>query len=211
MRASRGRSARDRTRGYSATSYLVLGLVIGVAIGAAGAYLALRTLAQLSVPEYSSQLHVELLPDKAYVESVSELIRGAEKSVYVVMFVMKYDPEESPERDPANALIQLLVEARARGVDVRVLVDDTTKQSYPETIEYLKSKGVSVRLDPKAGVTTHAKIVVVDGKCTAIGSHNWTESALSSNNEFSVLLCSQDLAREVESYFVELWSQGRPA
>lgn len=210
MYASAGRGDRNRSRGPSATSYLALGLVIGVLIGAAGAYLALRMLGRLLAPQPSGELRVELLPNKLYFERVSELIRGAEKSVYVVMFVMKYDPGESPERDPANALIELLVDARSRGLDVRVVVDDTTRQSYPETIEHLKARGVPVRLDPRAGVTTHAKIVVIDGRCAAIGSHNWTESALASNNEFSVLLCSEELVEEVESYFLDLWSNGRP-
>ncbi|MEM5825581.1 MAG: phospholipase D-like domain-containing protein, partial [Thermofilaceae archaeon] len=199
-----------RSRGPSAASFLVLGLILGVIIGAAGAFIALR----MVVPFLASgqaRFTVELLPNKAYFERVSDLIRRAEKSVYVAMFVMKYDPRESPERDPANALIELLVDARNRGLDVRVVVDDTTRQSYPETIEYLKSKGVPVRLDPKAGVTTHAKIVVVDGRCSVIGSHNWTEAALSSNNELSVLVCSEELASEVEGYFMELWGQGRPA
>ncbi|MEM2409477.1 MAG: phospholipase D-like domain-containing protein [Thermofilaceae archaeon] len=210
MHASGGRGDRSRSRGPSAATFLVLGLILGVIIGAAGAFIALRVVAPLPAPG-QAQFTVELLPNMAYFERVSELIKRAEKSVYVVMFVMKYDPKETPERDPANALIELLVDARNRGLDVRVVVDDTTRQSYPETIEYLKSKGVPVRLDPKAGVTTHAKIVVVDGRCSVIGSHNWTESALSSNNEFSVLLCSKDFAGEVEGYFMELWEQGRPA
>lgn len=193
----------------SASSMLLIGLLLGIVIGAAGVYIALK-LASSGVFASSART-VELLPNEAYVERVSELLASARKGVHVVMYVMKYDPRERPESDPANRLIVMLAEAAAKGLDVRVVVDDATKQSYPETIAYLKSQGVSVRLDPRAGVTTHAKIVIVDGRCAAIGSHNWTESALSENNELSVLLCSEELVAEVEGYFLRLWEGGRPA
>jgi len=55
----------------------------------------------------------------------------------------------------------------------------------------------------------HAKVVVIDGRCVVIGSHNWTESALRYNHEVSVLICSSDLAKEVKEYIESLWSNGR--
>lgn len=179
-------------------------------IGAAGAYAALKFLDFTFTLERPTVPLVELLPNAEYVRGVSKLIEGASRSVYVAVFVMKYDLGESPGRDPANALIELLVEAKSRGLDVRVIVDDTTKRNYPETIEYLKSRDVPIRLDPGAGVTMHSKIVIVDGVCAIIGSHNWTEAALSLNNEFSVLICSEETVRDIESYFIELWNNGRP-
>ena len=210
MKASGARSggAQTRTRyAGSASAALLIGLVLGIAIGASGAYIVLRAMGARTV---AGLLQAELLPNAAYVARVSELISNAKKSVYVVMYVMKYDPREGTESDPANRLVALVAEAAARGLDVRVIVDDVTKQSYPETIAYLKSRGVPVRLDPKAGVTTHAKIVIVDGECAVVGSHNWTESALSENNELSVLLCSEELVSEVSDYFMRLWESGRP-
>ena len=106
-------------------------------------------------------------------------------------------------------LLLKLVEAKNRGVDIKVVVDDVTLRSYPKTIQYLKANGIPVRLDPKGGVTTHAKIVIVDGEWIIIGSHNWTESALSNNNEYSVLIRSKSLAAKVEEYFDGLWRLGR--
>lgn len=202
----RSRSRRPTSSAGGATSFLVVGLVIGIAIGASAAYLALSILKPQRAPPLEQ---LELLPDARYVSVVSRLIASANKSVHVVMYVAKYDPKQSAEEDPANALLELLASARRRGLDVRVVVDDVTKQSYPETIEFLKSRNVPVRLDPKAGVTTHAKIVIVDGEWVVIGSHNWTQSALSSNREYSILVRSSELAARVEEYFEELWSGGR--
>jgi len=206
--ASGGGGDRNRSRGPragSATGFLAVGLVLGIIIGASAAYLLLSALK----PRAPAPGLLELLPDQKYFEVVSKLIASANKSVHVIMFAMKYDPRESAETDPANALIELLASARRRGLDVRVVVDDVTKQSYPETIEFLKSRNVPVRLDPKAGVTTHAKVVIVDGEWVVIGSHNWTESALKENHEYSVLIRSSEIAARVEDYFEELWSRGR--
>lgn len=199
----RNRSRRPRPLTGSATSFLAIGLVIGFAIGASAAYLVFNTLK----PAAPGQL--ELLPDGRYVVAVSRLIASANKSVHVIMYVAKYDPKQSAEEDPANMLLELLASAKRKGLDVRVVVDDVTKQSYPETLDFLRSRNVPVRLDPKAGVTTHAKVVIIDGEWVAIGSHNWTQSALENNHEFSVLIRSSELAARVEEYFEELWSGGR--
>ena len=202
----RNRSRRPSTLAGSATGFLVIGLVIGFVIGASAVYLALSILKPAQAPALG---RLELLPDEKYIVAVSRLIASANKSVHVIMYVAKYDPKQSAEEDPANMLLELLASAKRRGLDVRVVVDDVTKQSYPETIEFLKSRGVPVRLDPKAGVTTHAKVVIVDGEWVVIGSHNWTQSALSRNREYSILIRSSELAAKVEEYFEELWSSGR--
>lgn len=192
-------------------SGLAVGLVIGVVLGVALAYFLLEFSESRYVLENVERggVEVNLLFNQEYPSFVSGLLERSNKSIYVVMYVMKYDPKEDPKGDPVNYLISQLVKAKNRGVDVRVLVDDVTKQSYPDTITYLKSEGVPVRLDPRAGVTTHTKMVILDGEWVVLGSHNWTESALSSNNEGSVVLRSKDLAERATEYFIELWDQGR--
>jgi len=208
MYASGGSGDRNRSRGPragSATGFLAVGLVLGIIIGASAAYLLLNALK----PRAPAPGLLELLPDQKYFEVVSKLIASANKSVHVIMYVAKYDPRESAETDPANALIELLASAKRKGLDVKVVVDDVTKQSYPETIDFLKSRNVPVRLDPKASVTTHAKVVIVDGEWVVIGSHNWSESALKENHEYSVLIRSSEIAANVEDYFEELWNGGR--
>jgi phosphatidylserine/phosphatidylglycerophosphate/cardiolipin synthase-like enzyme len=201
----RNRSQRPRLSG-SATSFLAIGLLIGFAIGASAVYLAFNVLRQAQTPTLGQ---LELLPDERYIVAVSRLIASANKSVHVIMYVAKYDPKQSAEEDPANKLLELLASAKRKGLDVRVVVDDVTRQSYPETIDFLKSRNVPVRLDPKASVTTHAKVVIVDGEWVVIGSHNWSESALKENREYSVLIRSSDIAADVKDYFEELWNGGR--
>ena len=56
--------------------------------------------------------------------------------------------------------------------------------------------------------TTHAKLMVVDGQLTLLGSTNWTYYALTSNNEASVLIRSQELARAIIDYFNRVKATG---
>jgi phosphatidylserine/phosphatidylglycerophosphate/cardiolipin synthase-like enzyme len=200
----------------SSLALIALVFIVGASVGF---FLALGLHSQrgLEVPGLTVTRTVEerlteptsiyLLENREYYSKLLETVRKANQSVYVVMYVVKYDPKE-PD-DPVNMLLQVLVDLYKAGKDVKILVDDETYKSYPETVQYLVSKGVPVRLDPKAGTTTHAKIVVVDSTYVFVGSHNWTESALTANNEVSALIISKEIAREALAYFSGLWEQGR--
>jgi len=147
------------------------------------------------------------LPDKSYYAVVKGLIDRANRSVAVIMYVVKYDPNEID--DPVNTLLNALVRAKERGLSVRIVLDDATYRSYRETLDYLMSKGVEVALDEKAGVTTHVKMVIIDEEYLVVGSHNWTESALSYNHEYSVMIRSREMAGRALSYFNNIWVKGR--
>ncbi|WP_231855745.1 phospholipase D-like domain-containing protein [Thermococcus peptonophilus] len=142
---------------------------------------------------------VELLIERDYYEEAIEAIDGATQEIYVMMFSMLYDPDDWS--DEANDLINALIRARRRGVEVHVLLEnslDTNREAY----DYLKSNGIDVSYDSPSK-TLHAKIVVIDGRIVFLGSHNWSESALHWNHEVSVKIISKQLAGEVINYF---WS-----
>lgn len=150
---------------------------------------------------------IVFLPDKEYLGKLLQILDNANKSVYVVMYVVKYDPREVD--DPVNTILEKLVELRGKGLDVKIVVDDETYESYQDTIEYLKYNNIPVKLDESRSRTTHAKIVIIDEEVVLIGSHNWTESALSNNHETTLMVYSKDLAEQVVDYFYRIWSNGR--
>lgn len=143
---------------------------------------------------------VELLPDEEYYRRAISAIDNSRESVYVMMFLMKYDPGDS--FDWANDLIQALVSARRRGVEVHVLLEDSLEDNR-EAYEYLRSNGVDVSFDSPQ-TTLHAKAIVVDGEIVFIGSHNWSESALYWNHEVSVRIRSREMAERVIAYFEDV-------
>ena len=152
---------------------------------------------------------IVLLPDEDYYRWVRNMIAVANESIHVAVFSIKYDPKESVGNDPVNYLLAKLVDAKRRGLDVKVIVDDYTYEKYRDTINYLKREGVQVRLDPSRSTTMHVKLVIVDSKWLFVGSHNWTESALKYNREYSVLIGSETYASKAEDYFENLWRHGR--
>ncbi|WP_237266284.1 phospholipase D-like domain-containing protein [Thermococcus cleftensis] len=143
---------------------------------------------------------VELLVDDAYYRSVIESLRSARESIYVTMFLMKYDPTDS--YDHANDLIRALVEARRRGVNVYVILENGIEDNRA-AYDYLRSNGVDVVFDSPS-ITLHTKMVVIDGRVVYIGSHNWSEAALDWNHEVSVRIESQEIAETLLEYFGEI-------
>jgi len=193
-------------------------LLLLVVVFAAGFYLGYRegveqastitvTTTVALQPEGVPSPKLQPLLNREYYEKLLELLDRANRSVYVIMYVAKYDPKEVG--DPVNVILEKLSRLNSRGVEVRVVLDDETYRSYSETVNYLKSSGIGVKLDPSSGVTTHAKVVVIDGWVVFVGSHNWTESALTRNNEVSVIIYSEEVARRLLEYFEKLWSEGR--
>lgn len=147
------------------------------------------------------------LTDREYFTELKNLLTKANSSVYVIMYVIKYDPRQ-PE-DPVNQLLRILVELKKKGLDVKVVVDDVTYDSYPQTINYLKNNGVPIRLDESSSRTTHAKLIIIDNETVIIGSHNWTESALSYNRETSIMIQDKETATKLTEYFTKIWNNGR--
>jgi phosphatidylserine/phosphatidylglycerophosphate/cardiolipin synthase-like enzyme len=121
--------------------------------------------------------------------------------------------------DPQTAVLRVLRElvlAGARGVDVRLLVDDfavepTGGRPNATAAEWLTRRGVAVRT---SGVgrrrSVHAKYLVCDERCALVGSGNLTPGALTSNAELSLLVRSRPIARALGGEFVEEWKRARP-
>ncbi len=137
--------------------------------------------------------------NRDYFSRVSLALDSAQQSICVVMYVMKYYPEEPTS---VNLLLDELIGAQGRGVDVKVVLEGSVNDTV--TINHLKEGGISVRLDPEE-VTTHAKMVLVDGEVVIFGSTNWTESAIRSNNETNVQIKEASIAEVYEDYFQSLW------
>ncbi|MGC9009567.1 MAG: phospholipase D-like domain-containing protein [Sulfolobales archaeon] len=197
----------------SLLAVFLIGLVVGGLIvyiiaskrGLEGLYQETVTITQQieTVGEYN----YTILIDKDYYNELIKWLPRANSSVYVIMFVIKYDPRDP--KDPVNRVLDILINLSKKGVDVKIVVDDETKRSYPETIDYLLRHNISIKLDESASRTTHTKLVIIDGKIVFFGSHNWTQSALTQNHEVSIMIISKEVANKLIQYFNSIWSSGR--
>jgi phosphatidylserine/phosphatidylglycerophosphate/cardiolipin synthase-like enzyme len=91
-----------------------------------------------------------------------------------------------------SGIVEALVRAKERGVNVRLIADKTTPCERASGIEPLAAAGVPVWIDEEARIA-HAKTMVIDGAVTLLGSYNWTAGA-AQNSENPNLVSSPTVA-----------------
>ena len=104
-----------------------------------------------------------------------------------------------------TAVVNGLVRARARGLDVRVVLPSKNdfgggKSSNYVIANHLFRNGVRVYLYPGM---THVKALVVDGWCT-FGSANFNKLSLRTNHEVNVATSDADITRRLVSELFEV-------
>jgi len=193
-------------------SYLLIALVmLGIT---ARAYPATNALAGKCY-----EAEVTDISGTKYFPAVREALSKAEKSINLVMFVIELSPYK--ENLKADQLINALIDAKQRGVDVEVILDQNVDfvQMHPavsdrrvphllwgeakiksiRAYKRLKEAGIKVYYDEPVRYT-HAKTIIIDKNIAILGSTNWTESSFNKSNEVNVLIKSKGLAGEILSY-----------
>ncbi len=154
----------------------------------------------------SLQGEITILEDKRYVDLLLTKISEVRKDILISMYVFKTTDKRT---NPANRIMDALIKAAGRGVDVKVLLEREyeTGSSINSDNEYtarrLRQGGVKVFFDSPRQ-RTHAKAIVIDRRFTFIGSHNLTSSALQYNRELSLMIDSVEVAGETARYIEEM-------
>jgi phosphatidylserine/phosphatidylglycerophosphate/cardiolipin synthase-like enzyme len=91
-----------------------------------------------------------------------------------------------------SGVVEALVRAKQRGIDVKLIADKTTPCERGSGIEPLARAGVPVWIDHGVRLA-HAKAIVIDRKVVLTGSMNWTASA-ARNSEDLNLISSETVA-----------------
>lgn len=95
-----------------------------------------------------------------------------------------------------------LVDARARGVDVRVIVDPSDEWPGHAAVEMMVAAGIPVMTDA-AHAIAHNKVIVIDSSTVLTGSYNFTASAAHRNAENLRIRRNDPLAGE----YLANWSR----
>ena len=154
----------------------------------------------------TSSRQVALLKNSDYLDMLVQGIRTARQSVVCSCYLFKTG---TSRKNRPRLIADELIRARQRGVAVTVILEeegrhpDELNAANHDTAVLLRRGGVTVRFDSPR-VTTHVKAVVIDNRYVYVGSHNLTQSALTRNNELSLLIDSPALAAEVTGYLNQL-------
>ena len=85
-----------------------------------------------------------------------------------------------------SGIVEALVRAKERGVDVRLIADKTTPCRRASGIGALTAAGVPIWIDDQPRIA-HAKTMVIDGAVTLMGSYNWTTGAAQNSEDLNLV------------------------
>ena len=138
------------------------------------------------------------ISDREYEKAIIELIDNAKESVVMGMYYISTEVETN---NPVKMLLNDLVEAEKRGVEVKIYLNTKFPDvSYEKLIsdddfKMLKDAGCEVYFIPQ-GRRLHDKDIIVDRRFVVDGSMNWSIVALRNNFESATLIDSPGLAEE---------------
>lgn len=151
--------------------------------------------------------------NREYIAAIRNLVQHAQSSIAIMLYQTRYY-EEYPDTQ-TNHLLRDLIEAKLRGVDVKILVDTGTwnpsnKNEYNlDYIDRLTTAGIEVWEDSPEDVS-HEKVICIDDDLTVVSSHNWTYYSIAKNNEVAVLIESRPVNEFFRHYFMLRCKEGKP-
>lgn len=131
--------------------------------------------------------------------ALQENINKAEKSIMMEAFALA-----------DKTTIQNLINAKERGVDVRVILDPNVPIAFvnKKSAKILKEAGVKVKwrdinIDKKEKL--HAKMAIFDEKTSLIGSCNFSHKGLAVNHEANAEVISDSVGKAFTNMFEQHW------
>lgn len=125
--------------------------------------------------------------------AILELIGGATNTLDLSVFYVS-----------ETNVIDAIIAAKARGVQVRILLADTS--TNVESASDLRGEGLTVRF--AKNVDLHAKLIVADGRAL-VGSHNLSNTSLTRNRELGVVVPAEQ-SNAIRQQFETDWNNGSP-
>jgi len=121
-------------------------------------------------------------PEEDCTAFATDAIDAAERQILVNAYALT----------TGSGVVEALIGAKQRGVDVKLIVDRTTPCERGSGIEPLARIGVPIWIDRGVRIA-HATAMVIDDEVALVGSMNWTASA-ARNSEHLNLIASPAVA-----------------
>jgi phosphatidylserine/phosphatidylglycerophosphate/cardiolipin synthase-like enzyme len=141
---------------------------------------------------------VAFSPKQGATELVVKTIQSANKYIYVAAYSFTSKP-----------IADALIDAHKKGVDIKIIHDDSQKNIRGNLLAYLKQSDIPIRINSKYKYM-HNKFMIVDGVTIQLGSFNYTDNAERRNAE-NVLVINNDtsLASSYLNQWQKLWLESQ--
>lgn len=133
--------------------------------------------------------------DKTITNGILPIIQSAKSYVYIPAFIII-----------ENQIIKELINAKRRGVDVKIIADALNASNKNSKINELRASGVPVKIENYAG-KLHSKTMIIDDKYLIIGSMNFSYSGENRNDENLIILENPQAAILYRNFFEYLWKK----
>lgn len=165
-------------------------------------------LAPLVIQQRKIKVQPILTPDRCgrvYTEAVLGLIRSATDQL---VFQNQYIKIRKTTGGNLEELVEALIERSKSIRDLRVIL---RAGDVDDDIVELRRRGMDVMRCVRVIANTHTKGIVVDGKTALVGSQNWSEQAVATNRDASLLFDDAEVAGYFKQAFEIDWARARPA
>jgi phosphatidylserine/phosphatidylglycerophosphate/cardiolipin synthase-like enzyme len=155
-----------------------------------------KTLLERNLEEPAGKVYFS--PGDACLQAILGVVTYAIHSLQVCVFTISDD-----------RITRALLDARGRGVQVRILTDNEKLYDEGSDVRQLAATGIPVRVDNTPN-HMHHKFVVADSKKVITGSYNWTRSAALYNHENVLVSADKTVVAAYEKEFAALWAEMTP-
>lgn len=133
--------------------------------------------------------------DSAIEKVIVPLVNNAKKYIYMPVFLIT-----------DKRLAAAIINAKNRGVDIRVIVDAANASSKYSKHRLFRQHGIKVKTENLAG-KLHSKSMIIDDKITVIGSMNFSKSGEHKNDENLIVIKDPVIAGFYKTFFNYLWNR----
>lgn len=133
--------------------------------------------------------------DKSITNAVLPIINNSKSYIYIPTFVLT-----------EKRVCEALINAKRRGVDVRIIIDALSASNKSSKHKYLRENGVLVKTENYAG-KMHSKSLISDDKYTIVGSMNFSYSGENKNDENLIVIEDSEIAKFYKENFLYQWNK----
>ncbi|HOJ49235.1 MAG TPA: phospholipase D-like domain-containing protein [Spirochaetota bacterium] len=147
----------------------------------------------LNTLTYTASSNIEILftHKDNILEKLIDIIRSSEKNIEIAVFELNHE-----------RIIDELIKAKKRGVDVNIVLDDRAKKT--KEIKPLFNNKIPIVFDNKKSYM-HNKILIIDDKIAITGSMNLTYNDINQNRNNLVIVKNEKIARKYKEEFDEMF------
>jgi cardiolipin hydrolase len=142
----------------------------------------------------SRRMECHFSPGPDCAEAIMNEINRAQHTIDVCVFTITDD-----------RIGRVLLNAKGRGVRVRIISDDQKAMDLGSDVMDLQSMGIDVRFDVSRA-HMHHKFALFDSTTLLSGSYNWTRSAARENQENVVVTDASRMVSAFAEEFSRLWA-----